>query len=142
MRNSIRRALLLSAALAPCTVWAAGPHVSEAFSYSRGQVFEEEGGAALFGNVCAGCHQSNAEGAVGAGEYPALADNKVVGSADSLIRLLLEGQRGMPALGQMMSDRQIADVINYVRTHFSNAYGDEVSPADVEAARRPGAPLP
>ena len=42
----------------------------------------------------------------------------------------------MPPVGQMMSDQQIADVINYVRTHFGNAYGDAVSPADVEAARR------
>ena len=44
--------------------------------------------------------------------------------------------RGMPPVGQMMSDQQIADVINYVRTHFGNAYDDAVSAADVEAARR------
>ena len=42
----------------------------------------------------------------------------------------------MPALGRMMSDQQAADVINYVRTHFGNAYRDEVSAADIEAARR------
>ena len=48
----------------------------------------------------------------------------------------------MPPVGQMMSDQQIADVINYVRTHFGNAYGDEVSPADIEAARRQRGSLP
>ena len=42
----------------------------------------------------------------------------------------------MPPVGQMMSDQQIADVINYVRTHFGNAYDDVVSAADVGAARR------
>ena len=42
----------------------------------------------------------------------------------------------MPPVGQMMSDQQVADVINYVRTHFGNAYDDAVSPADVQAARR------
>ena len=36
----------------------------------------------------------------------------------------------------MMSDQQIADLVNYVRTHFGNAYGAQVSPADVEGARR------
>jgi hypothetical protein len=52
------------------------------------------------------------------------------------MRVMLKGQRGMPPVGQMMSDQQIADVINYVRTHFGNAYGDGVSPADGEAAER------
>ncbi len=136
MPKTIRRALLLYAALAPCAVWAGEPLSSETFPLSQGQVFEERGGAALFAAVCAGCHQPNAQGAAGAGEYPALAVNKEVASADYLVRLLLKGQRGMPPVGQMMSDQQIADVINYVRTHFGNAYGDGLSPADVEAARR------
>ncbi len=69
-------------------------------------------------------------------DYPALTQNKTLASADYLERLLLSGQRAMPPVGQMMSDQQVADVINYVRTHFGNAYDDAVSPADVEAARR------
>jgi hypothetical protein len=52
------------------------------------------------------------------------------------MRVMLKGQKGMPPAGQMMSDQQIADVVNYVRTHFGNAYGDGVSPADGEAAER------
>ena len=51
------------------------------------QLFEEKGGAALFASVCAGCHQPNGQGAVGAGAYPALADNKEVASADYLMTL-------------------------------------------------------
>jgi mono/diheme cytochrome c family protein len=39
-----------------------------------------------------------------------------------------------------MSDAQVADVVNYVRTHFSNSYSDAVSAADVSAARRRTAP--
>ena len=54
------------------------------------------------------------------------------------MRVMLKGQKGMPPAGQMMSDQQIADVINYVRTHFGNAHGGGVSPADVEAARQRG----
>ena len=59
-----------------------------------------------------------------------------------LMRVMLKGQKGMPPVGQMMSDQQIADVINYVRTHFGSAYGDGVSPEDVEAARRQRGSLP
>jgi mono/diheme cytochrome c family protein len=142
MSKPIRRALLLYAAMAPCAVWAGEPPFPDSFAISSGQVFEEKGGAALFANVCAGCHQPNAEGAAGAGVYPALADNKEVASSDYLISVLLKGQRGMPPVGQMMSDQQIADVINYVRTHFGNAYGERAAPADVEAARRRGSLLP
>jgi mono/diheme cytochrome c family protein len=134
--KAFRHALLLYAALASGTVWSSEPLSPETLPLSRGRVFDENGGGALFTNVCAGCHQPDGRGAVGAGAYPALADNKELASADYVIELMLKGQRGMPPVGQMMSDQQIADVINYVRTHFGNAYGDDVSPADVEAARR------
>ena len=40
----------------------------------------------------------------------------------------------------MMSDQQVADVINYVRTHFGNDYRDTVSAAAVKAARPPDGP--
>lgn len=135
MRDTVCRALALFVSLAPCAS-ALSERSSQAPAFSRGQSFDEQGGAALFAAVCAGCHQPDASGASGAGDYPALAGNKDVASTDYLERLLLKGQRGMPAVGRMMSDQQVADVINYVRSHFGNAYGDAVSPADVEAARR------
>ena len=47
----------------------------------------------------------------------------------------LDGLRGMPPLGRMMSDEQVADVVNYVRTHFGNSYADPLSAAEVAAAR-------
>jgi mono/diheme cytochrome c family protein len=136
MRNTVCSALTLIAALAPCAPALGEGPSQTAPTLSRGQSFDEQGGAALFAAVCAGCHQPDAGGAIGAGDYPALADNKDAASTDYLERLLFKGQRGMPAVGQMMSDQQVADVINYVRSHFGNAYGDAVSPADVEAARR------
>ncbi len=137
MPKTIRRVLLLYVALTPYAVRAGEPPSAETFPLSRGPLFEEKGGAALFASVCAGCHQPNGQGAVGAGAYPALADNTEVASADYLMTLILNGQGGMPPVGQMMSDQQVADIINYVRTHFGNAYGAQVSPADVEGARRP-----
>jgi mono/diheme cytochrome c family protein len=103
---------------------------------SRGWTFDEKGGEDLFKNVCAACHQPDANGAIGAAAYPSLATDKNLASADVLLAVLLEGLRGMPPVGRMMSDEQVADVINYVRAHFGNRYLDALSAADVAAARR------
>src|SRR3974390_1623337 len=85
---------------------------------SPGWEFAEEGGKALYGNVCAACHQPDAKGAIGAAAYPPLVANAKLAASDYLLRILLNGQKGMPPVGRMMSDQQVADVINYVRTHF------------------------
>jgi mono/diheme cytochrome c family protein len=103
---------------------------------SSGWEFGEQGGADLFRNVCAACHQADARGAVGAGAYPALASNGKLAASDFVLTVLLRGLDGMPPVGGMMSDAQVANVINYVRTHFGNSYSDGVSAADVSAARR------
>jgi mono/diheme cytochrome c family protein len=103
---------------------------------SRGWEFSEQGGADLFGNVCAACHQLDAKGAVGAGAYPPLAQDKNLVSTDFVLAVLLGGLRDMPPVGEMMSNAQVADVVNYVRTHFGNAYPGALSAADVAAARR------
>ncbi|MCJ2143486.1 c-type cytochrome [Methylobacterium sp. E-066] len=107
----------------------AGPAMSE------GKTFTEAGGEALYAQVCAACHQAGGEGAVGAAAYPALRHNEKLASAGYPVTVLLYGLRGMPPLGRMMSDTQVAEVVNYVRTHFDNPYGDAVAPEDVKAAR-------
>ena len=56
--------------------------------------------------------------------------------------MVLRGLKGMPPVGDMMSDTQVADVVNYVRTHFGNAYPGAVSAAEVAAARRRTPPPP
>ena len=131
-RLFIRRASNVCAAL----VFSSGAAAQGLSSMSRGWVFEEQGGEALFAHVCAACHQPDAKGATGAASYPALAENKDLASAEYLEALLFNGQRAMPPLGGMMSDQQVADVVNYVRAHFGNNYGDEISAADVKTARR------
>ncbi|MBV9911557.1 MAG: cytochrome c, partial [Sinobacteraceae bacterium] len=49
---------------------------------------------------------------------------------------VLNGSKGMPAFASSMSDAQIAAVVSYVRTHFGNAYRDQVSTDDVRALRK------
>jgi mono/diheme cytochrome c family protein len=103
---------------------------------SQGWEFAEQGGADLFNNVCAACHQPDAKGAIGAAGYPPLAADTKLASPDFLLAVLMDGLRGMPPVGSMMSDEQVADIINYVRTHFGNSYAGAVSAAEVSAARR------
>ena len=97
--------------------------------------FTEQGGEAIFKNVCQGCHMPDAKGAVGAGMYPALAKNPKLEVAGYPIAVIVNGQKAMPALGGMFSDQQVADVVNYIRTHFGNNYKDKATAADVKASR-------
>jgi mono/diheme cytochrome c family protein len=131
-----------------CVAWAlvaagmvAAPVLADELSsktpaMSRGWEFAEQGGADIFNKVCAACHQADAKGAIGAAAYPPLAMDTKLASIDFVLAVLLDGLRGMPPVGSMMSDEQVADVVNYVRTHFGNSYAGSVSAAEVSAARR------
>ena len=120
-----------------CGVLAANIH--PAFAKSR--AFAAEGGAAVFKSICQGCHMPDAKGAVGAGAYPALAANPNLEAAGYPLMMVVGGRKAMPAFGNMLTDSQIADVVNYVRTNFGNRYTDAVTPEDVaqirEALRNP-----
>ena len=102
---------------------------------SPGRIFAERTGAALYVNVCQGCHMADGRGAVGAGMYPSLAGNDKLAAAGYPTLVVVQGLRGMPAVGRRMSDEQVAAVVNYVRTHFGNDYRDAVSADDVKAVR-------
>ncbi|WP_225646325.1 c-type cytochrome [Bradyrhizobium australafricanum] len=105
-------------------------------TFSSGYRFVEMTGEELFANVCQGCHMPDATGASGAGTYPSLAGNKNLEAGSYPVFLVINGRRGMPAFGDMMTDGQIAAVVNYLRTHFSNNYEDAVTTKDVQDARR------
>jgi mono/diheme cytochrome c family protein len=102
---------------------------------NRSPPYNFQGGEAVFKNICQGCHMANAEGAVGAGMYPALAKNAKLEVAGYPLAVIVHGQKAMPPFGSLLNDQQIADVVNYVRTHFGNNYKDKVTPADVKAQR-------
>lgn len=105
-------------------------------TFSSGYRFVEMSGEELYVNVCRGCHMADAMGATGAGSYPPLASDLNLEAAGYAIDLVLHGRRAMPSFANMMSDDQIAAVVNYLRTHFGNDYHDPVRPQDVHAARR------
>jgi mono/diheme cytochrome c family protein len=103
---------------------------------SAGFRFSETSGEELFASVCQACHMSDGKGAVGAAAYPSLAANRNLGAGGYPVAVVVNGQRGMPAFGAMMSDDQVAAVVNYLRTHFDNTYQDAVTAEDVKLVRR------
>ena len=105
-------------------------------TFSSGYRFVELSGQELFANVCQGCHMVDAAGATGAGSYPSLAGNQNLEASSYPIYLVVNGRRAMPPFGDLMSDGQIAAVVNYLRTHFGNNYQDAVTASDVKGARR------
>ena len=97
--------------------------------------FVQTDGAALYHAICQGCHMPDARGARGAGMYPALAGNPKLASAAYPALTVLQGRRGMPAFGDSLTDEQVAEVVNYVRSHFDNHFADSMTPGDVERLR-------
>jgi mono/diheme cytochrome c family protein len=102
---------------------------------SSGYRFSETGGEQLFANVCQGCHMPDGRGAAGAASYPSLVGDKNLEAGGYPVAIVVRGQRGMPGFGGMMSDDQVAAVVNYLRTHFGNDYRDEVTAQDAKLAR-------
>jgi mono/diheme cytochrome c family protein len=129
MKAMVRRTILVLGSLAIPRAVDADPILSPGFRFS------EQTGEALYTNACQGCHMGNGEGAVGAGQYPSLARNQKLGTGDYATYVVLHGQKAMPAVGRLMTDDQVAAVVNYIRTHFGNDYSVPVTAEDVKKAR-------
>ena len=106
--------------------------------------FANASGEQIYQHVCQGCHMPDGRGATGAGAYPALAGNAHLASAEFTAVTVALGRHNMPHFAPQpeiggfeafvtlhLDDRQIAAVVNYVRSHFGNHYTDEVTPADI-----------
>jgi mono/diheme cytochrome c family protein len=98
---------------------------------STSNTFAAQTGQELYETVCQACHLAEGKGAVGAGRYPALAKNETLAEASYPIYVLLNGLKGMPPVGKMMNDEQIAAVVTYIRTNLGNDYQEPVTAQDV-----------
>lgn len=105
-------------------------------------------GQQIYEHICQGCHMPAAQGAAGAGFYPKLAGDKNLMSWQYAALTVLNGRNGMPPFGlpadqvlkvraAHLSDQQVADVVNYVRTHFDNKYSPTVTAKQVAALPHP-----
>jgi mono/diheme cytochrome c family protein len=104
-------------------------------SFMSAQRFMQRDGEVIYRTVCQGCHMPDARGALGAGAYPALANDPKLAEAGYPVLVVVNGSKGMPPFGKLLDDEQVAAVVNYMRSHFGNSYPDSVSPADVRSAR-------
>ena len=99
------------------------------------QPLPQQGGEAIYKGICQDCHMPDGHGGTGAGTYPALAKNPKLAEPGYPVTVIVHGQKAMPPFGASLNDQQIADVVNYIRTHFGNSYKDKVMPAGVKAIR-------
>jgi mono/diheme cytochrome c family protein len=106
-----------------------------AMAQANRNLLPQQGGEALYKGICQDCHMPDGRGAEGAGHYPALAKNPKLAEAGYPLTVVTNGLKSMPAFGGALSDQQIADVVNYVRSHFGNTYKDKLKPEDVKNAR-------
>jgi mono/diheme cytochrome c family protein len=148
-RLHIHLLCVMLAAAAASAEWAEADDSS--FTSTAG--LASNSGAEIYSHICQGCHMPQGQGAVGAGHYPALANNRNLAAWQYVGIIVLGGRDGMPPFGLPvdqvletrtvhLSDAQVADVVNYVRSHFGNRYDDAVSAADIGAARDRSKPAP
>ena len=143
MRNLV---LLLSVAVAAAAAASDGPLLTSRATLSSMT------GQQIYEHICQGCHMPGGQGAVGAGFYPKLAADTNFVSWQFVALTVLNGRNGMPPFGYPagqgpgsgpphLSDAQIADVVNYVRSHFGNSHKAEVTAAQISSLPHPGAEL-
>jgi mono/diheme cytochrome c family protein len=96
-------------------------------------------GEEVYRYVCQACHMEGGKGAVGAGTFPALANNPKLGTPAFGIYMVEKGKGGMPYFSDSLTPAQVAAVLTYVRTHFGNNYPEPITAADVQPFAKPPA---
>lgn len=134
-RRLLAMLAIVTAASVPAAATDEPPPFSPPGTFTDFGHFAHKDGATLFRAICQGCHMPDAKGAVGAGFYPALAGNPKLASATYPALVVLKGRHGMPPFADYLSDAQIAAVVNYVRTNFSNHYEDALTQSDIARLR-------
>ena len=113
----------------------ASPVSGDADSTGAGTALDGQSGHDVYMRICAACHMSDGLGAVGAGFYPALAENPRLMGSRYPAYVVIKGMNGMPGMADLLTDEQAADVVNYIRTNFGNDYPGPITPAEMAALR-------
>jgi cytochrome c6 len=105
---------------------------------TAGSALAQSGGATLFAENCAACHQPKGEGVAGA--FPALVGNKfLLSDPKNPAYVVTHGRGGMPNFSEDLSDAQIATVLSYVRSAWGNS-ATPIDAATVASVRGTSAP--
>ncbi len=97
--------------------------------------------AVAYDTFCASCHQQDGRGV--SGVIPNLAGNGsvVANGPEDVLKVVVGGlpasgqYAAMPAIGAGMTDQQIADAVNYVRSTWSNKAPENAGAGDAGTAR-------
>ena len=105
-----------------------------------------ESGKALYGAICAACHQPSGLGLPPV--FPPLSGSEyILGNSDRIVAIILKGVQGplsvggvvfngvMPAQEGVLSDRKISEIVSYVRKNFGNASLPLVTSEEVSKVR-------
>ncbi|MGH8146534.1 MAG: cbb3-type cytochrome c oxidase subunit II [Rhodanobacteraceae bacterium] len=135
------------AAMAAPVAPASAPATSAAPT-GNGYSYDTAKGKQLFTANCSACHQATGEGIPGA--FPPLKGNAAVDNPDPTLHIhtVLHGAHGvtiggvkygstMPPFESQLSDKDIANIINYERSSWGN-HAKPVTPADVAKLRAQG----
>ena len=94
-------------------------------------------GEEVYRTYCQACHMADAKGAVGAGAFPALANNPRMGTTAYAAFIIANGKGGMPWFRDALSKDQARALLAYLRTHFGNDFKEPVTADDVAAFGQP-----
>ncbi len=138
----------LPSVASPTAGSSAAPLTVAGATTAPGTVADAGRGERIYSGHCAACHQASGSGLAGA--FPPLAADPVVTAADAgrHIEIVLFGASGstiggvhygspMPAWGALLSDDEVAAVINHERSSWGNQ-APLVTSADVAAVRARG----
>ena len=139
-RDTIRLFMGLTAAallslMPQATLAQSAADISADHTFSTGFKFAEQSGESLYKSVCQACHMPNGEGSDRSGVVSFACQRSGLGDRGYPVYVVIFGKRAMPAFGDMMSDDQVAAVVNYLRSHFGNSYLDKVTAEEVQAMR-------
>ena len=137
-------ALLVLPASVAAVLWFAAAQFGGSQSIRDAGV-DDDPGREVYMTRCISCHQANGKGIEG--YFPPLDGTEwVIEEKGRLIRIVLHGMTGpttvqgvayngaMPAWGAVLSDAEVAGVLTYVRSTWTNE-APPVSEADVAAVR-------
>jgi mono/diheme cytochrome c family protein len=120
------------------------PHTAQPENASKARLPADRliAGKQVYEDACGSCHQSNGKGLTGS--VPALAGNDAVTASEpyNVIMALLEGFPAQGTWGPMgsfansLTDDEIADVTNYVRTAWGNGAVPNATPWSVSTWRK------
>jgi len=131
--------ILLAVAISTCTALTTAQDAGVPFVMSgggRNAPLPLADGKAIYEHVCQSCHMADARGGtLSPATYPALAGNAKFAAKAYPAIMVVNGLGAMPAFGSLLTDEQIASLVNYLRTQFGNSFADTLSAGEVKALR-------